>query len=103
MVITNFLFQRVYYKQILQNISTFNMKPIINPNIYNSFLSKVAQQNFLSPNKPLPKPCELVFMPEGFIKQEKVGSYDDFIAKFNKHYPKVSLKCFAYMMKFFSP
>jgi len=41
-------------------------------------------------------------MPDGFIKQDKVGSYEDFISQFQKHYPKMSLKCFAYIMKFCS-
>lgn len=75
---------------------------MINPTIRNSIISNIGKHNFLSPNKPIPKPSELVYIPDGFIKQEICGSYSDFMTQLKKHYPNMSLKKLALKTKWFS-
>jgi hypothetical protein len=75
---------------------------MINPTIRNSIISNIGKHNFLSPNKPIPKPSELVYIPDGFIKQEICGSYSDFMTQLKKYYPNISLKKLALKTKWFS-
>ena len=75
---------------------------MINPTIRNSIISNIGKHKFLSPNKPIPKPSELVYIPDGFIKQDICGSYNDFMAQLQKHYPNMSLKKLALKIKWFS-
>ena len=75
---------------------------MINPTIRNSIISNIGKHNFLPPNKPIPKPSELVYIPDGFIKQEICGSYSDFMTQLKKYYPNMSLKKLALKTKWFS-
>jgi len=51
--------------------------------------------------KNLPKPNDieqlkkLRYIPDNFIKQDKIGSYEDFMEKLEQNYPKTSLKKFV--------
>ena len=63
--------------------------------INSSLIAKNTSKQFIKAKSGTNALKDLCYIPEWFIKRDKIGTYEDFMEKFKQHYSNLSLKKFV--------